>query len=395
MLRGVDMKRLILVAMAALFILPGNALAGGNKALVKQLKKGLIHHDTDDFGIALHGRVQLWGGWVDEDALLSSGDMMEESGFRLRRARLKVDGHFYKDFTYALELDFFDSDKLGGPLYKAWVDYNPTHYFGMRLGADKFLLMKSDIISSAFLPHLDRPMGTLMMSPANTLGLVLYSEPWEDHLKISAGLFNGLRRNSSSLHAGYDGVGISKGNQFDGMAVAGRIDLEPLGQVGQSLADTCGCKKFRLGMGVGAHMSGGDRPLIGGGNLALSAISGYLHMKVAGFHLFGEYTRESVSADPQPTTPTDGDVDSLRYVANVSLGYMILPKTLGLAIRGELLDPEEEEEDHFDEWAVAATLNYYVIKDYLKVQLEYSHRQSLHGNDPANDAAIGGVLVNF
>jgi hypothetical protein len=390
------MKRLVLAALAALFVLPGNALAGGNKALIKQLKKGLIHHDTDDFGIALHGRVQLWGGWVDENALLTNADLMEKPGFRVRRARLKVDGHFYQDFTYALELDFFDRTvEAGGPLYKAWVDYSPTHYFGMRLGVDKFLLMKSDIMSSAFLPHLDRSMGTIMMAPGNTLGLVLYSQPWEDHLTISAGLFNGLRRKSSSLHDGYEGAGITNGNQFDGMAVAGRIDFEPLAPMGQALADTCGCKKFRLGLGVGGHMSGGDRPLIGGGNLALSAISGYLHMKVAGFHLFGEYTRESVTPSPETTTASDGDVNSLRYVANVSLGYVFVPNTLGLAIRGELIDPQEDMDDHLDEWTVATTLNYYVVKDYVKAQVEYLHRQSLNGNDPANDAVIGGVLVNF
>jgi hypothetical protein len=234
-----------------------------------------------------------------------------------------------------------------------------------------------------------------MMAPGNTLGLVLYSQPWEDHLTISAGLFNGLRRKSSSLHDGYEGAGITNGNQFDGMAVAGRIDFEPLAPMGQALADTCGCKKFRLGLGVGGHMSGGDRPLIGGGNLALSAISGYLHMKVAGFHLFGEYTRESVTPSPETTTASDGDVNSLRYVANVSLGYVFVPNTLGLAIRGELIDPQEDMDDHLDEWTVATTLNYYVVKDYVKAQVEYLHRQSLNGNDPANDAVIGGVLVNF
>lgn len=390
------MKRLVLAVLATLLVLPGSVQADENKNLVKQLKKGLIHHDTDDFGIALHGRIQLWGGWTDEDALLSNGDLMEEPGFRLRRARLKVDGHFLRDYTYALELEFFDAEKLGGTLSKAWVDYSPCHYFGIHFGADKFLLMKSDMISSAFLPHLDRPMGTIMMSPANTLGLVLYSEPWEDHLKISAGLFNGLRRNSSSLHDGYDGVGISLGNQFDGLAVAGRIDFEPLAPVGEGLADTCGCKKLRLGLGVGGHMSGGDRPVIGGGNLALSAVSGYLHVKAAGFHLFGEYTRESVTPNPQPTTPDSGnEVDSQRHVANVSLGYVFVPNTLGLAVRGEFIDPQMNVDDHLDEWAVAATLNYYIVRDYLKAQVEYLHRQSLNGNDPANDAVMGGVLVNF
>lgn len=390
------MKRLALAVLAVLLVLPATAHSGEETSLSKRLKEGVKVLDSEDFGLALHSRGQFWGGWVGEDALLSNGSAMEEPGFRIRRARLGLGGHFLKDFTYNLELELFDAEKDAGPLYKAWVDYNPTPYFGMRFGADKFLLMKSDIMSSALLSHLDRPMGTLMMSPANTLGLVLYSEPWVDHLKISVGLFNGLRRHSSSLHDGYAGVGISLGNQFDGLAVAGRIDLEPLAPVGESLADTCKCKKFRLGLGVGGHMSGGDRSIIGGGNLAISAFSAYLHLKAAGFHLFGEFAQEWVEVQPVPTTPTsDNDIDSSRYVANVSVGYVILRKTLGIAIRGELIEPHTGVDDHLDEWAVATTLNYYIVGDNLKAQLEYLHRASINGKDPANDSVIGAVQVNF
>jgi hypothetical protein len=390
------MKRLVLAALAALVFLPVVAQANGNGPLTKRLKNGIDVYDSEDFSASLHARMQLWGGWVGNDSLLSNGSPMDEAGFRIRRARLGLGGRFLHDFSYKLELELFDAEKDAGPLYKAWVDYSPTHYFGIRFGADKFLLMKSDIVSSAMLPHLDRPMGTLMMSPSNTLGVVLYSEPWEDHLRLSVGLFNGLRRHSSSLHDGYAGVGMSLGNQFDGLAVAGRIDFEPLAPLGQTIADTCGCKKFRLGLGVGGHMSGGDRPVIGGGNLAISAFSAYLHVKTSGFHLFGEFAQEWVTPQPGPTTPvSDNEIDSSRYVANLSIGYVFLPRTLGLAVRGELIEPHTGTDDHLDEWAVAATLNYYIVGDYLKAQLEYQHRASLNGNDPQNDSVLGAVQVNF
>jgi hypothetical protein len=390
------MKRFLLAALVALFALPGAARAEEGEPLSKRLKKGLVGFEEDDFAAHLHGRVQLWGGWVGEDALLTNGDKMQLPGFRARRVRLGVDGRFLKEFTYELQLEIFDREKLGGPLYKAWIDYSPNHWFGARLGVDKFLFMKSDIVSSAALPHLDRPMGTLMMAPANTIGLVLYSEPWEEHLKLSVGLFNGLKRSGSSLHDGYEGVGITMGNRFEGLAIAGRIDLEPLAPVGRSMADVCKCNKLRLGLGVGGFMNGGDAPVIGGGSIATKGLSGYLQAKIAGFHLFGEFAQEWVTPHTKPTTPVSGiEVDSERYVASVSLGYVILAHTLGIAVRGELIEPHQGIDDEGDEWSVAATVNYYIVGDYVKAQLEYLHREELNGQAVENDAVIGGLLVNF
>ena len=345
----------------------------------KRVKKGLASYEDPDFSVFVHTRLQMWAGWVDSDSLLTNGDRMQKSGFRLRRARLKVDGEFLKDFSYELELDVFDHEKTGGPLYGAFIGYEPTHLFGMRIGVDKFPVVKSDMMSSARMPHLDRPIGTIAISPANAMGVLLYSEPWKEHLKVSMGLFNGLRRTGTSLLDGYDGVGISLGNTYEGLAAAGRIDLEPLNPVGPGMADTCKCGKFRLGMGVGGYLNGPDSiPFMDSGTVATSGLSAYLHTKIAGFHLFGEYTREWVTPKRDPTVPTDVVADMSWNVANVSLGYVILAHKLGVALRGEYIDDNLDMESAGDEYLVGGTVNYYILGDYLKGQFEYGYRQQLH-----------------
>jgi len=380
------------------FLLSTSALAGetDDDSPFKRVKKGLASYEDEDFSVFVHTRLQMWAGWVDSDSLLTNGDRMQKSGFRLRRARLKVDGQFLRDFSYELELDVFDHEKTGGPLYGAFIGYDPTHLFGMRIGVDKFPVVKSDMMSSALMPHLDRPVGAMAISPANAMGVLLYSEPWKDKLRISAGLFNGLRRTGSSLLDGYDGVGISLGNTYDGLAAAGRIDLEPLNPMGKGMADTCKCGKFRLGLGVGGYLNGSDAvSFMDSGTVATSGVSAYLHTKIAGFHLFGEYTREWVTPKSDPTIPTSIVADLSWNVANVSLGYMVLANKLGIAVRGEYIDDNLDLESAGDEYLVAGTINYYILGDYLKAQLECGYREQLHDTKKTNYSAIAGVQLLF
>jgi len=408
-----DMKHSIAAIISLLFLFTCTA-ASADEAENKEkeskcmcpagrLSRGILSWDKGEFSAALHGRMQGWGGWVGNESLLTNGDRMQKPGFRLRRARLGVDGRFFKDFSFNLEIDLYDQERTGGPLYSAWLDWTPTHFIGATLGVDKFLFMKSEMMSSAYLPHLDRPLGTFALAPSNVLGLVLHSEPWKEHLSIQIGLFNGLRRRGNFFQ-GYEGVGVTLGNRFEGLALAARLDLEPLGKLGKGLADVCKKKDFRLGLGVGGFFNGND--WLGApesGAIVTDGISAYLHLKVAGFHFFGEYAKEWTFPRPEPTTPSDETIDKERHVANVSLGYVILKNTLGLALRAEYIDDYLTETEGPDgttvkegsQFLISGTVNYYIVADFLKAQVEYTHRMELDDGERSNDSVIAGVQLMF
>ena len=65
-------------------------------------KKGFYFRTRDDkFFMRMTGRIQMRYGYEDRDNVPGEED---DSSFRLRRARLKWDGHAYKDFKYKIEL---------------------------------------------------------------------------------------------------------------------------------------------------------------------------------------------------------------------------------------------------------------------------------------------------
>jgi hypothetical protein len=368
------------------------------------LKDGLAKVEKGPFSAALHARIQGWGGWVGDEANLENGDRMQEPGFRLRRARIGVDGSFFDDFKFELELDVFDQERAGGPLYSAWLDWTPIHYIGATLGVQKFPVLRSMMFSSAFLPQLDRALGTFAMSPENAMGLVLHSSPWKDHTNIMLGLFNGLRR-TDNFYDGYEGVGSSLGNRFDGLSAVARFDVEPLAPIGRGMADPCKCPKVRLGFGAGGFLNGTGAlsangtsflPFLDGGTIATRGASGYLHLKTYGFHFFGEYAHEWVDARKQPTLPTEQNFDIERGALNTSLGYVILKERLGVAFRTELVDDNVGDSDLGAELLLGGTVTWYVAGDFLKAQLEYMHRMEL-GNEAslANDHVLGGMQLMF
>ncbi len=351
------------------------------------LKKGIMKHEVGSFEANLHMRVQAWGGWVGEEGELTNGDRMQETGLMLRRARLGIDGQFLKGVNYKLEMDLYDQERTAGPLYEAWIQFRPTHFAEVTVGVQSFIFLKEEMMSSGFLPHLDRSIGSNAMSPENTMGLVFRSEPWKKHLSVSLGVFNGLRR-APTFFGGYEGVGNSLGNRYEELAYAARIDFMPLATMTKGMADPKQSKKIRLALGGAGFYNDGS-------TITTMGYSGYLHAKMMGIHLFAEFSQDEAEPTDSPTTTATMTSALERRVINASLGYVFLKNTLGLAVRYTMLDDNLDKETQGDEWQLGATLTWYMVGDYLKAQLEYTHREELHGLSLDNDSVLGGVQLLF
>ncbi|MFH1530657.1 MAG: porin [Pseudomonadota bacterium] len=391
------MKRMISVLCFAIVTVLSGPVAADDSDLpdldaaaeptIKTLDDGIVSIEKGSFKVAFHARIQGWGGWVGNEANLDKGDLMQEAGFRLRRARLGLDGHVLESVTFALEMNLFDDERGGGPLQEAWIDWAPSHYIGMRMGVTKYPFMRSDIMSSRFLPHLDRPLGTFAMSPPNAMGLVIHSSPWEDRLTIELGVFNGLHRNEH-FWKGYDGVGSSLGNRFEDQSFAGRMDLAPLGPLSKGMADPGHTRGARFAVGGGGFYNMGR-------TISTWGASGYAHLKARGLHVFAEFSQDHAEPMDKPTTTGSMSIEATRRVFNASLGYVFVKNMLGLAVRGEWIDADIDIDNEEDQWLIGGTLTWYAIGDYLKVQVEYMHRTELHGASVNNDWAIFGTQLHF
>ena len=362
-----------------------------------KLEKGIARFEIGDFNIALHSRVQVWGGWVGQDALLSNGDRMQEYGFRLRRVRFGLEGGFADWLTYGVHMDLFDQERTGSVLYEAWIGFEPTPYFGMVIGLIKFPFAYTEIRSSSGFAHLDRTMGVLAMSPGNTLGLTLYTEPLPDLMRITAGIFNGLQR-KANFFEGYEGVGISLGNKFERLSFAARIDVEPVGRIGDDEADL-DWSAPRLGFGGGVMYNHGK-------SIATLGATGHMHLKAYGFHLLGEAIWDWSWPQNKPTSTNTINEETQRLTASASVGYYFKWINLGLAFRTEYINdnydlPAWDEtaangyKSEGDVMTYAVTLSYYAIRNFVKVQVEYLRRNELGGRALKNDAAIASLQLYF
>ncbi|MBU0551395.1 OprO/OprP family phosphate-selective porin [Myxococcota bacterium] len=333
------------------------------------------------------GRLQFWGGLAGDDALLSNGDPLQETGFRLRRARLGLESPKDKHLRYALTLDVFDHERSGGPLHEAWIDYSPHALFGLTLGVADFPLSYGAQLSSARLAHADRALSIHAMSPGETLGLSVYAKPWADHLTLRLGAYNGPQR-AASFFEGYQGVGVSLGNRFERMAYAARVDLEPLDPIGEGEADLAREAKLRVALG-GGYM------YVDGQSIKTTGYSGYLHLKAWGVHLLGELIADKAEPQARPTSTAQTLMaEAERQVLYVSAGYMIL-KQLGVAARLELIDDNKAFEDEGDISLMAGTLTWYVDGHDLKALIEYLHREELHGVALDNHTTLAGLQLVF
>ena len=351
------------------------------------LDSGAAKFKSGDFELELHGRLNVWGGWLGADSRMSEGDKMDQPGFRLRRARLGVEGQILQPLTYKIEMDLFDKSMSGGPLYQAWVDFTPIQYIGLKVGFMEFPLVRGMDAGSFGLAHIDRAVGIYAMSPTNSLGAVLHSEPWKDHLVISFGVFNGLER-GDSFFAGYAPVGISEGNRFEKLAYVGRVDVVPLGKLGTGEADVKQEQSFCLGFGGGILYSDGT-------SVSTLAGAAWLHMKAWGFHLNGDFVMDrSKPKSDAGQAPQLADL-TRRMAVQGSVGYVFLKDLLGIAARIEYIDSNMDALNEGDQIIAAGTLSYYAIGNWVKVQLEYQHRQELHGLSLGNDHVIAGVQAAF
>lgn len=354
-----------------------------------ELKTGtaIIHNHL--MRIHVGGQLQFQSAlFTGEDNLLANGDLAEQEGFRIRRARIKVGGDMGKMVSFSLAVELHDKEDSGGTLVDAFLDFHPIEYFGLKAGAFELPFARSTEISSTRQALVERPMGVRFMAPRRQAGATVYTELWDERIRLEMGVFNALNRSDAGFYGGYDPISQTLGNTYGRFVYAARLDFAPLGAMNASMPDLTKDKRPRLNLGGGFFYNDGT-------SYKVTAFTGDIHFKWYGFALLGGYLFDTTSPSDDPNTVTDITTEFDRSAWFVEADYTILRRLLGVHARYEWLDTNSAVENEGDQSLASLGFAVYAMDQLVKVQVDYQLRMEREGKDLDNDSLMAQLQLVF
>jgi len=349
--------------------------------------KEYLRLNTGPLSIEPEVLMQVQGiPYVGADSTLEAGDPADRAGFRFRRARFGLEGRLLHRVPFEITAEF-NSDVAGTALlHDAWFGYDQYRYLQIIVGTHDVPFSRSALTGAGESALIERPFAVRAMAPFHQLGAHLEGHLWSGALSYYAGVYNGLQRNDQ-FFLGYVENSAILGNRFDGLTYAGRITSEPLGGTGRTIEDLHQ-GKLRISAGADAFYSnGGTRGVLG--------LSGDILLHYRGLHVLGEFLSNRSTPAVEPTQATTLTAVKTSYGAVLEAGYVVWRDRLGITGRFERLVPDTAVKDESNSWIVTGGLSYHILSDFLKAQLDYTHREELYGVSLKNDSLVFQVQLNL
>ena len=317
------------------------------------------------------------------------GDLAERPGFGIPRARLGAQGHLTNEVTYAIVTDLAAAQSgalagTGGALTDAWIGYERYRFAKMWFGVRTVPFAYSAILSSSDSGLSERSRSADAMAPFRQVGLTLGGDYGLANLSWRLGIYNGFDR-QGSFYQGIESPAGTRGNRFHGFSGVGRLQVQPLGKVGPSVADLEG-GKLRLSVGGGAYVNDS-------GAAWTTGQSADLHLKVAGAHLLLEWIRDTAEPVQAPTTAATLSETIKRQAMSAEVG--MTRGKLGIALRADLVDPNLDIDNNDDELWLSAAVTWHFIANMSRIQLQYDHRHVLNGTPYDNDTLLAKIAMRY
>ncbi len=334
------------------------------------------------FELDLHGRVQAMVGMVGDDANVDNGDVLSRDGFRVRRARLGVEGQVTEAWRFALEMDLIDEDNGGNALLDANVQYKPFDYAWVKAGAFKPAFSRTLMTSSGDMQFLERPVwvnleratDSHMLDVGHQVGLAVGGAV--SLFSYEVGVFNGS-------------PGFSKGDLNDGLMYVLRLGVG-MGELGPNEADLARGADLRWRLGLNGYINQDASAEYRGAGVDLSA-----KWYGVSFHAEALWAKGIPNVDPEAVS---GELDETeRWGMYAQAGYL-LPfdfMDLELAVRFAMMDERIRIDDEGDLWELSAGINAYFVDDLVKVMIHYTLREEMHGADLSNDMLAAMLQLKF
>ena len=334
-----------------------------------------------EFELSVHGRVQIMGGHVGEDAHVMNGDVLSRDGFRIRRARLGVEGQIAEQWEYGLELDLIDEDSGGNALLDAYITYKPCDFGWIQAGAGKLPWSRALIISSANLQLIERPAwvgveaatGTNQLDLGRQVGLSMGGQV--SLFNFSAGVYNGA-------------PGYSVGDLNDGLLYVVRLGAGQ-GDMGKFEGDL-ERGGFRWAFGLNGYLNFAEAADVRGAGADLA-------VKFKGISFYAEAVWAKSIPDTRPEGINPELDETERWGMYAQAGYM-LPfdfMDLELACRFAIMDDNVHLDNEGDLWELTAGLNGYFYDGNVKLMINYILKEEQEGADLANDSILAMLQLMF
>ncbi len=312
--------------------------------------------------------MQPWITVMDQDLdpqadLAGYGDPEDDPGFKIRRARIGLEGEIARELAFRVVLGAaspYDTwDQSSTDIYL--VDASMAQKwkgFVLSLGQQKVPYSREQIISSRDLVFNERAVSTEHMVPGRETGLIF---GWSGRgISMDLGVFNG-----SGSFLGDDNIG---------MLVVGRAEYSTAPEDSYSTYGNLD----KVVLAVAANTYYND-------DLSTDTLSfgADLMFRVAGFSLLAE--GHSLKIEP---TSTDISVPDVLYTTSRIGGMFQVGYCLGAvepALRFSVFDDNLDFDDNGDVWESYAGVTLHLVEDMGRIGAGYIHRGELAGSSVAND----------
>ncbi|MEM1212824.1 MAG: porin [Planctomycetota bacterium] len=312
-------------------------------------KKFFLQNGDGSFNMTFGGQLQFrFVAEVQSDAADEA-----DSGFQLRRTKLKIDGDVYDDWGYTI---VFSGDREDGSVsVEDFVISRKIGSIGVKVGKFKLPFLREELLSSSRQLAVDRSMSTEFFTLDRSEQIQLsYSA---DNFKVAVSINDGADEEFSD--SGLDPVEIG---------FTGRVDIKVMGDWGQmkDFVAWLGDEDAGLFIGIAVHFQAGD-----GNNADNSseAEANYTAWTIdvlyenSGLSIMAAYIGGSVEVDNGATIDSGtADRDPSAFV--VQTGYMVTEK-LQPFVRFDFIDGDFAAAE--DIQAFTFGLNYYIQKHKVKL----------------------------
>ncbi|HEY2139010.1 MAG TPA: porin [Chthoniobacterales bacterium] len=328
------------------------------------------------------------GGYIQ--ANLEAGDVSAFEGrfgltklqdrFRLRRARITLQGDFAEQFEFTVQGDFEQSDGLspatrtGFSGTDIFINWHAIPEANFKVGQWKAPFGLEQLTPDPTIFTIERSLPTGALTPERQIGVMLWGKPLtnalpeqKDLVTYYAGMFNGNGRNfNTNDNNEFMYVGRVELLPFKGQVMGQEASLKIAGDYLFSRDQTGTNISPALNLRVGPDGSLSSYTLTSPDERHAYSFDAWL--KIGPFDLIAEYLHENV----RPRGATFHEFDASGYYVQGS--YFLIPKKLQAVVKWESLDPGQVPNDNIH--SITGGLNYYIHGDGIKVMADYVHTWS-------------------
>jgi hypothetical protein len=321
---------------------------------------------TEAIELRVGGLVQVHAAaFAGRDSLIENGDLADEGGFRLRRARLGVSARFGENVGIYLAANLLSSDGDVGTVSDATLSYSFAEWFSVSAGLGKLPFSRAALESSRQLLSIERPLSVSRIVPSRRLGLTAEGRLFDDRFAYLIGIENATE-------------GFAFGNRFGGFLYAARLIGSPWGLASTDDRDD----RFRISIAAAALYENGPATRTVG--FAADLLATWYGASLQ-FEALCDRREPDEAPDVSPEIASRidrcGGYTEVGYAFDVWLPWRVV-------VRGELFDDDTSVEDSGDVWLISGGIDADVIRPYLRLQLHYQGRIERHGEELENDSLV-------